>query len=109
MQAPFDVSIPCSVFNGGIVSHPIVLGHGLFGQGTDMTDSIPDLKAQFADWTYIAGATDWIGLSSRRDDDTDYNWVGLHIIGVGTSQLNNFPALPTACDRACSIRSSSAR
>jgi len=92
MQAPFDISIPCSVFNGGIVSRPIVLGHGLFGQGTDMTDSIPDLKAQFADWTYIAGATDWIGLSSRRDDDTDYGWVGVYIIGLGSSQLNNFPA-----------------
>src|SRR5262249_61601175 len=27
MDAPFDISIPCSVFNGGVTSRPIVLGH----------------------------------------------------------------------------------
>jgi hypothetical protein len=92
MDAPFDVSIPCSVFNGSIVSHPIVLGHGIFGTGQEMTDSIPDQKARYADWTYIAGATDWLGLSSRRDDSSDLNWIGLNIVGIGTSQFNNFPA-----------------
>lgn len=95
MQAPFDISIPCSVFDVGVVSRPIVLGHGIFGTGQGMVNGIPTQKGRFADWTYIAGGTDWIGLSSRRDDPTsDLLWIGLHVIGLGNSQFNNFPAFP---------------
>lgn len=95
MQAPFDISIPCSVFDPGIVSRPIVLGHGIFGTGLSMVNSMPTQKGRFADWTYLAGGTDWIGLSSRRDDPTsDLLWIGLHVIGIGSSQFNNFPAFP---------------
>ncbi len=95
MDAPFDISIPCSVFDGGIVSHPIVLGHGIFGNGQGMVNSIPNQKAKFADWTYIAGASEWIGLSDRRDDPTsDLLWIAVHIVGLGNSSLNNFPAFP---------------
>jgi hypothetical protein len=95
MQAPFDISIPCSVFDIGVVSRPIVLGHGIFGTGRGMVNTMPTQKAQFADWTYIAGATDWIGLSSRRDDPTsDLFWIASHIVGLGTSQFNNFAAFP---------------
>ena len=94
MDAPYDVSIPCSVFNNSIVSRPIVLGHGIFGTGQGMVNNIPTSKARFADWTYIAGGTDWLGLSDRRDDPTDIAWIGVSIIGFGSSQLNNFPAFP---------------
>jgi len=94
MDAPFDISIPCSVFNGGVTSRPIVLGHGIFGTGQGMINTIPDQKARFADWTYVAGATDWIGLSDRRDSASDIAWILLNIIGVGTSELNNFPSFP---------------
>ncbi len=95
MQSPFDISIPCSVFDIGVVSRPIVLGHGIFGTGQSMVNSIPNQKARHADWTYIAGGTDWIGLSSRRDDPTsDLAWVGLQVVGIGSSQFNNFAAFP---------------
>jgi len=95
MQAPFDFSIPCSVFDIGVVSRPMVLGHGIFGTGLSMVNSVPSQKARFADWTYIAGGTDWIGLSSRRDGpSSDLLWVGLQIVGIGTSQFNNFAAFP---------------
>ena len=88
--AAYSISIPCSVLNpSGPVSLPVVLGHGLFGSGSDMTQSVPSGVAAVTDWTYIAGATDWRGLSSA-----DLIWVAFDIIGTSTSQLNNFPALP---------------
>jgi hypothetical protein len=93
MDAPFDISIPCSVFDIGVTSRPIYLGHGIFGTGQGMVQNIPGSKARFGDWTYIAGGTDWIGLSDRRDDVTDIAWIGPLIIGFGTSQLNNVSAL----------------
>jgi hypothetical protein len=94
MHAVYDISIPCSVFDGGVTSRPIVLGHGIFGTGEGMVDSIPFQKADFADWTYIAGGTDWLGLSSRRETSSDFLWLGGFIVGVGSSQFNNFPAFP---------------
>jgi pimeloyl-ACP methyl ester carboxylesterase len=89
MNPPFDISIPCSVLQDDVVSRPIVLGHGLFGTGGSMTKGIPPVAGQYVDWTYIAGATLWRGLSSP-----DLAWVINDIVGVGSSQLNNFPALP---------------
>jgi hypothetical protein len=92
MDAPFDISIPCSVFDPMVVSRPIYLGHGIFGTGQGMVDTVPNQKARFARWTYIAGGTDWIGLSDRRDDATDEGWIAQYIIGLASSQLNNLPA-----------------
>jgi len=95
MDAPFDVTIPCSVFDPMIVSRPMVLGHGIFGTGRSMVNSIPNQKALHAPWTYLGAGTDWIGLSSRRDGpSTDLLWIGTQIIGIGSSQLNNFTAFP---------------
>jgi hypothetical protein len=94
MDAPYDISIPCSVFDGGVTSRPIILGHGIFGDGRGMVQGIPFLKAQYGDWSYISGGTDWIGLSGRRDDDSDAGWIAIHIVGIGDSQFNNFPAFP---------------
>jgi len=92
MDAPYDVSIPCSVFDGGVTTHSLVLGHGIFGTGESMVDSIPSLKSLFADWHHIVSGTDWLGLSSRRETSTDLGWIGLNIVGIGSSQFNNFPA-----------------
>ncbi len=99
MDAAFTISIPCSALDPeGPTLHPLVLGHGLFGRGTDMVDGVPpQVAAALADpasgvtgtWRYIAGATDWRGLSGL-----DLIWVATRILGSGTSQLNNFPAFP---------------
>jgi hypothetical protein len=70
-------------------AHPIVLGHGLFGNGAGMVSLVPGLAGAVVPWTYIAGGTDWRGLSGN-----DLGFVVNDIIGVGMSQLNNFPALP---------------
>ena len=89
-EADFSISIPCSILQAdGPVPHPIVLGHGLFGSGLDMAALVPGLAATVAPWTYVAGATDWRGLSGK-----DLQWLINDVIGVGESKLNNFSGLP---------------
>jgi hypothetical protein len=88
--ADFSISIPCSVLQtDGPVPHPIVLGHGLFGAGRDMAVLVPGLAATIEPWTYVAGATDWRGMSEK-----DLQWLINDVIGVGESKLNNFSGLP---------------
>jgi hypothetical protein len=92
MNAPFDVQIPCSVFDGGVTSRPLVMGHGIFGTGASAVQDVIDTKSPWGPFTYIAGGTDWIGLSDNRDVASDIGWIGSFVIGLGTSQLNHFPA-----------------
>jgi hypothetical protein len=94
MNAPLDVTIPCSVFDNMVTSHPMVVGHGLFGTGQGAIQSLIDAKSPWGPWTYIAGATDWLGLSDNRDTTSDEAWIGTNVIGVGASKLDNFPAFP---------------
>jgi hypothetical protein len=89
-----DFLIPCSVFNSAATARPLLLGHGLFGNGEGMVDGVGGgLLDLFADdeFPYIVAATDWRGLSSQ-----DFAWVGCGIVGgcllPGPHQLNNFPA-----------------
>ncbi len=90
LDAKFSISIPCSLLPADApVAHPIVLGHGLFGSGASMVEGVPGLAGAVVPWTYIAGATDWRGLSGN-----DLSFVVNNVIGIGMSQLNNFPALP---------------
>ncbi len=91
MDAEFDITIPCSVFDGGVTSRPIVLGHGIFGEGSGMVLGVPLGVAATTPWTYIAGATKWLGLS---DGGPGQVWVGNNIVGFGSSHLNDFPAFP---------------
>jgi hypothetical protein len=89
-DAVFTIAIPCGALQAeGPRPHPIVLGHGLFGTGASMTRLVPTLANAVVPWNYIAGATDWRGLSA-----TDLSFVGGEIIGLGTSKLHQFPALP---------------
>lgn len=89
-EADFSISIPCSILQtDGPVPHPIVLGHGLFGSGLDMAALVPGLAATVTPWTYVAGATDWRGLSGK-----DLQWLINEVIGVGETKLNNFSGLP---------------
>jgi hypothetical protein len=87
----YTISIPCAVFDGtGDVARPLVLGHGLFGRGDGLVVQIPELAgAVLGEFNFISGATDWRGLSGQ-----DLFWVAGQILGIGTNQLNNFPALP---------------
>ena len=89
-DANFYFSIPCTILqDGGPIPYPIVLGHGLFGLGSDMTMFVPALANTVTPWTYVAGATDWRGLARQ-----DAQWVANDVVGVGSNKLNNFPALP---------------
>lgn len=88
--ASFGITIPCSILaENGPVPHPIVVGHGLFGRGPDMSRTVPALAGAVVPWTYIAGGTDWRGLSNL-----DLNWLIQEIVGVGTTRLNDFAGLP---------------
>lgn len=90
MDAVFTVAIPCSLLPAEApAAHPIVLGHGLFGTGESMTRGVPAGAGRVVPWTYLAGATDWRGLSS-----SDVGFVVNDVVGVGQSQLNHFAALP---------------
>ncbi|MFN8642352.1 MAG: hypothetical protein U0802_12115 [Candidatus Binatia bacterium] len=90
MNAVFSVAIPCSLLPAEAPeAHPIVLGHGLFGTGESMTRGVPGAAGRVVPWTYVAGATDWRGLSAP-----DAGFVASEVVGIGESQLNHFAALP---------------
>lgn len=87
---PFTISIPCSAIDPGApVVHPVILGHGLFGEGEGMVTGL--VSGLGLDVDVIAGATNWRGLSSA-----DLVFVIFNIVGTaGTgNQFENFPALP---------------
>ncbi len=90
-RPPFTIAIPCSALaNGGTAKPPIVLGHGLFGDGHDFVMqliSTPGLTS----FDYIGGATDWAGLSAS---DTTGSNLADSFIGHTILDLRNFPALP---------------
>lgn len=98
MDSPFTITIPCAALEAGVELHPLLLGHGLFGDGRGMVDAIGGSVVNFlntpgtglvAEWNYIAGGTDFRGLAAP-----DLTWVALEVIGLGNSKLNSFPALP---------------
>jgi len=87
----FDIVVPCSALDGTLV-RPILIGHGLFGDGSGTLEGFASQADAFGaaagSFDYILGATDFRGLSSL-----DLFWLANSVIGVsGTSQLNNFPA-----------------
>ena len=87
----FTISIPCLAIDPlASQAYPIVIGHGLFQNGALIESLLTPIVPLFRpDANLIIGATDWRGLSSF-----DLAWVGNHVIGVGSSQLHNFEALP---------------
>lgn len=102
--APFTISLPCLLHpeygDPAAAVHTLLLGHGIFGNGRGMVLGIPPAAAGLMDfwrgqgrdtpvWNYVAGATDWSGWSSN-----DFLWVGGAIIGLFSSNLQNFPAFP---------------
>jgi hypothetical protein len=91
----FDIAVPCSVLRGESAAHPLLVGHGLFGDGAGMVRSVADaggLLAAFAPAgvDFLVGGTDWRGLSSR-----DLIWLLVNLVGspaTGGHRLNNFPS-----------------
>jgi hypothetical protein len=88
---PFTIAIPCGIFDGDAgVTRSALLGHGLFGTGADMVTLVTTaVELAGIELDFIAGATDWRGLSSP-----DLAWIGSHVVGLGQSRLHNFEALP---------------
>jgi hypothetical protein len=85
---PFTIGIPCTVLaDGGTPALPVVLGHGLFGDGRGFVAAVANL----AEFTYIAGATDWRGLSTPDISGAD---LPATFIGRVILNLSNFSALP---------------
>lgn len=89
---PYTIAIPCTIFDPDFeVTPPIVLGHGLFGEGRDVLEDLtgtPEIDAL----PYIAGATDFTGLAaldSGGGDNIPSSFVGK----VALDQPRNFPAL----------------
>jgi hypothetical protein len=63
-DAPFGIAIPCKALEGGGTPlHPLVVGHGLFGNGPDTLSGLVGAE-ELSDLAYVAGATNWSGLSS---------------------------------------------
>jgi hypothetical protein len=89
----FDFAIPCSVFDLAQTPRPLLVGHGLFGDGASTIAGIAaggGISGTAASGVpYVAGATDWRGLSSL-----DLAWLLINVVGTPTTgnQLNNFPA-----------------
>jgi hypothetical protein len=89
----FDFAIPCSVFDPAETPRPLLLGHGLFGDSAGLIPVVASpggLVGQIpGPFPYIAGATDWRGLSSL-----DLGWLFFNLVGTPMSghRLNNFPA-----------------
>ena len=89
---PFTIAIPCSALaNGGTPKRPLVIGHGLFGDGRSTVEGFAR-EPQLGDFDLIMGATDWSGLSSP--DVNIPNFLSSFIVNQVVLKLKNFAALP---------------
>lgn len=98
MDAPFAITIPCAVLDPATPPlRPIVTGHGLFGNGASVVDAPQgfgaiELAHGGPDFLRIAGATDWLGLSSH--DFSIEHLFDNFILQAILLDPNNFGALP---------------
>ncbi len=99
----WDVAVPCDVFLQEQVGHPLLLGHGFLGDGAGMVSGFAagSFIPQDSGVSYIAGATDWRGLSGVREVPglglgADLLNIALNVIGTPGSghKFNTFEALP---------------
>ena len=89
-QPDFTITLPCSAVNEPMEDlFPLLVGHGLFNRGEGFVDDITELGLVIPPWRGIVGGTDWRGMSQL-----DLAWLGTHVIGLGSSSLHNFQALP---------------
>jgi len=89
-QPPFTIAIPCSALAAGGSPKPfLIAGHGLFGDGRGFVRDITGNSA-INHFDYIAGATDWRGLSAPDIQGDASSFIVSQIV----FHLDNFPALP---------------
>ena len=95
--APFawDIAVPCSVYRGERTGYPLLLGHGFLGRGRDMVGGFAAGSFFPSDGpvSYIAGGTDWRGLS-RGFNGPDVGNIVHNVIGVFEHRFNTFRTLP---------------
>ncbi len=87
-QPPYTIAIPCAVLSEGPVP-PLLLGHGLFGDGRGMVRELAS-SSLLRDFPFVAGATDWSGLSTRDIAGGPQSFIVSQIV----FRLDNFRALP---------------
>ena len=88
---PFTIAIPCSALaNGGTPKLPVILGHGLFGDGRGFVRAVAEGAGQ-SGIDQIGGATDWRGLSSPDISGAD---LPATFVGRVILNLRNFRAMP---------------
>lgn len=96
---PFNwtIAVPCSVYRGEEVGHPLLLGHGFLGDGAGMVNAFAagGFVGTGSPVSYIAGATDWRGLALGLTGPDALGLV-LNVLGTPESghKFNNFSALP---------------
>jgi len=91
---PFTIGVPCTVLDPNSPPlHPVVLGHGLFGDGRGFVRELAE-TTEIEDFNYIAGATDWTGLASPDAGGSLDQIVNSFVGRVALDQPRNFPALP---------------
>jgi hypothetical protein len=91
---PFTIGIPCTVLDPNAPQvHPVVLGHGLFGDGRGFVRELAE-TTEIEAFNYIAGATDWTGLASLDAGGSVEEIIGSFVGRVALDQPRNFPALP---------------
>lgn len=92
-SAPFTIALPCALFDPGVETvYPVILGHGLFGDGRGFVRQLTR-TTEIQAFEYIAAATDFVGLAdldSGGGDNIPASFVG----AVALNQPVNFAALP---------------
>ena len=91
-NAPYGIAIPCTVFDdpSGFVSKPpLLIGHGLFGEGAGTTLAVARGFGP-AGFDFVAGGTNWAGLSTP---DTQPFILNSFVVKVIVN-LDQFEALP---------------
>lgn len=91
---PFTITLPCSVLDPvQPLPAPIVIGHGLFGNGRSTVAGFAAGMGSAASQeplNFILGGTDWWGLSSPDATPLAESFI----VGGVVTNLDNFAALP---------------
>lgn len=97
LEAPFAITIPCAARDAQPRLRAILTGHGLFGNGRSVVNApqtfgAVELAHGGEDFERIAGATDWLGLSSHDFSASDpFNSFIVQSVLFTPSEFGNLP------------------